>query len=170
MAQARQLLLHARDLADLFVGQVMSPLGGDLGGLPHLFLKAHDNAVGRIVGREHDRGRQAEFRNRNLGAADHAFLLQAAYLGRRHFPGLHAHRDLRHDHAHADVGRLSRHELRAFSNPDRQHGVASRVFQNHNGRIGNRIHHQSTNFHFDFHPASPVIFRYTTISPTKLLG
>src|SRR5690242_16161430 len=36
-------------------------------------------------------------------------------------------------------------------NPDGQNGIAVCVFQNHNGSVGDRIHQQAANSHFDFH-------------------
>src|SRR6185437_15356551 len=83
-------------------------------------------------------------------------------------------------------------------NPDGQHYVTGDVLQDDDGHVGDRVHHQSTNFHFYFHvaplqtawrhrvkpdslyapvaigsarkSASPSLIYPATISPTRLLG
>ena len=37
------------------------------------------------------------------------------------------------------------------ADPDWKNRVAADVFQNHDGHVGDRIHHEPANFHFDFH-------------------
>src|SRR5581483_7011663 len=37
------------------------------------------------------------------------------------------------------------------ANPDGQNGVASRIFKDHDGGVGDWIHQQTANFHFNFH-------------------
>src|SRR6266550_4288251 len=37
------------------------------------------------------------------------------------------------------------------AHPDWKHHVAANIFEKHDGHVGDRIHHEATNFHFDFH-------------------
>ena len=40
--------------------------------------------------------------------------------------------------------------------PDGQHRVTANVLQNHDGHVGNRVHHEPANFHLHFHHRDPL--------------
>jgi hypothetical protein len=118
VAQLLELFVDLEDFLGFVDGHVVSPLGGDLTLRAGLLLQA-DDGIG--VGGEDDCRGQAEFPKRDLGPADDTFGPQATHVSRRHFPGLHALRHLRHNQGELADSSLARDKLGALALPDRQH-------------------------------------------------
>ena len=138
---------------------------GDVGGL----LGILQDFVLHVDGAIHAQSQGERVRGSGINADDVPFPLQPDDGVKRIFTqfGDHYFVDVgieSHQHILDQVvshGARGRHLLNLQGNgvglvnphPDRQYRLGAYVFEDHDGHIGHRIHHQPANFHLDFHRA-----------------
>src|SRR6201993_715146 len=148
-----------KHFAEVFGGEAFGIVGGELGGLEDVVFDK-DGAIDAQRKRERVRGARIDADDSAVAFdPDHREEGVVAQFGHNYFANLRLETD---QHVLDQVVRhgTRRGDLFDFESdgvgfvdayPDRQDRIAANVFENHDGHVRYRIHHEPANFHFDFH-------------------